>query len=132
MIQKQTKKRGATAVEFALTFPIVIAFFFAAFEICRFSMLSHTVENAVFEAARRGIVPGATSDDCRAEAQRILGTLSLRNASIRVTPEQITRNTDQVTVSIEVPYAGNAFVPIRLFNGARVQRQLTMVRELER
>lgn len=132
MSHQQTKRRGATAAEFALTFPIVIAFFFAAFEICRFSMLTQTVENAVFEAARRGVVPGATSGDCRAEAQRILGTLALRNASIRVTPEQITRDTDQVTVDIEVPYAGNAFVPIRFFHGTRVQRRLTMLRELER
>lgn len=132
MSQKQIKKRGATAVEFALTLPIVLAFFFAAFEVCRFSMLTQTVENAVFEAARRGIVPGATSNDCRIEAQRILGTLALRNASIRVSPDQITRNTERVTVTIDVPYAGNAFVPVHYFSGARVQRQLTMVRELER
>lgn len=95
-------------------------------------MLTQTVENAVFEGARRGIVPGATAGECRAEATRILSTVAIRNATIDIIPATINRNTNEVTVRIEVPYQGNTFVPLNLFRGARVQRQLTMVRELER
>jgi hypothetical protein len=112
-----------------MTLPCVLLFFFAAFEFCRFSMLSHTVDNAVYEATRRGIISGATAADVEATGRQLLATLGIRAASFTVTPGAITRETPQLTVEIAVPYNENSFVPPRFFNGAEIRRSLTMVRE---
>ncbi len=53
-------------VEFAICFPLLLLFFFAAFEFCRANMIRQTADNAAYEGARRAIVPGATAEDARA------------------------------------------------------------------
>ena len=104
------QRRGAAMVEFAIVVPILFLFFFAAFEFCRANMIRHTVDNAVYEAARTGILPGATSGEVRDEAERILNTLGLNSSSIQVTPGQIEEDTEQVTVRVEVSLDDNSFI----------------------
>lgn len=125
-------RRGTVLTEYALTFPIVMLFFFASFEFCRFSMLSHTVDNAVYEAARRGIIPGATTAQLDAEARQILGTLGVRDATIDVAPAAIDESTPAVTVTVSVPFDANSFAPTRFLRGSTVRRTLTMRREQNR
>ncbi|QDS90429.1 TadE-like protein [Rosistilla ulvae] len=122
-------RRGAVAVEFALTAGIAIAFFFASFEFCRVAMIRHTVDNAVYEAARTGIVPGATSNEVRAKATEILSTIGITNANIKVNPTNITSNSANLTVDITVPIEKNAFGASLFFKGKNVQRALKMSRE---
>jgi Flp pilus assembly protein TadG len=59
-------RRGATAVEFALTAPIFFVFLLSAFEFGWLNVIRHTADNAAYEAARAAIVPGATVADARA------------------------------------------------------------------
>jgi Flp pilus assembly protein TadG len=127
--QRGKQRRGLVATEFAITLPIVLMFFFAAFEICRFSMLTHTVENAAYEGARAGVVPGATAADVEQEARNVLQTLGINDALVQVEPTAIDSDTTQVQVAITVPFGTNSFVPAKFFQGAQVQRQLTMRRE---
>lgn len=116
-------------VEFAVTAPIVFLMFFAAFEFCRVAMIRHTVDNAVYEAARASIVPGSTAGQARAKAREILSTLGLQRANIRVTPRVLEPETPEVTVRIRVPIDGNTFAPSQFFNGRRIERTLTLSRE---
>ena len=62
-------RTAAVVVEFAICAPILFLFFFASLEFSRVNMIRQSVENAVYEGARRGIVPGATAANCRASAQ---------------------------------------------------------------
>ncbi len=55
-------------VEFAIVAPLLFLFFFAAMEFCRVAMIRHTADNAVYEGCRVGIIPGATVDEAKAEA----------------------------------------------------------------
>ncbi|QDV70904.1 TadE-like protein [Rosistilla carotiformis] len=128
-IASQRARQGAVAVEFALTAGIAIAFFFASFEFCRVAMIRHTVDNAVYEAARSGIIPGATSNEVRAKATEILATIGITNANIKVNPVNITSNAPNLTVDITVPIEKNAFGASLFFKGKNVQRVLTMSRE---
>ena len=127
--RRAKQRRGVVATEFAITLPVLLLFFFAAFEVARFSMLIHTVENAAYEGARTGIIPGASATNVEAEAARILGTLGVRNATITITPSTIEDDTESVTVDIRVPFGPNSFAPSILFGDAVVQRDLTMIRE---
>ena len=116
-------------VEFAIVAPLLFLFFFAAMEFCRVAMIRHTADNAVYEGCRVGIIPGATADEAEAEANRILNSLGVTNVRIKVTPSTIDRETEEVTVRIEVPLDDNSFVPNQFLSGRSIIRELTLRRE---
>ncbi|EMI21481.1 TadE-like protein [Rhodopirellula maiorica SM1] len=126
--RQRRQRRGAALVEFAIVVPILFLFFFAAFEFCRAAMIRHTADNAVYEAARTGMLPGATADETEAKARGILNSLGLNNVRVQVTPNSIRRDTREVTVRVEVPMEGNSFVPVKYVQG-EITRELTMRRE---
>lgn len=122
-------RQGATLVEFALVVPIVFILFFAAVEFARVAMIRHTIDNAVYEAARFAMIPGGTAAGAQAEARRLLSIVGVNNPSIEVNPAVINRNTERVTVRIAVPVDTNLFVPPQYFAGQSLTREITLRRE---
>lgn len=122
-------RRGATTVEFAICCPILFLFTFAALEFSRVNMIRQTVENAVYEGCRRGIVPGATALDVAEATQGVLNTISTRSAVVTVTPTVITEDTTNVTVAVQVPINANTWVAPLFFANKQVTSNLTMRRE---
>lgn len=120
---------GVVTVEFAICVPILLLFFFAALEFSRVHMMRQSVENAVYEGSRRGIVPGATAADCRTATQNVLNTVSIRNSTINVTPSVITPDTSQVTVSVTVPVNNNSWVAPLFFKNKLLSGTMTLRRE---
>ncbi|MEQ1827094.1 MAG: TadE family protein, partial [Pirellula sp.] len=86
-------QHGAAAVEFAVTVGLAFFFFFAALEFCRVAMIRHSVEHAMYEGARKGIVPGATPADVQSAAASILRTVGVTGARIDVSPNIIRNDT---------------------------------------
>jgi len=127
--QKTSTREGTAVVEFALVVPIVFILFFAAVEFSRVAMIRHTVDNAVYEAARAAIVPGATAADAQAEARRVLSAVGVVVPTITVTPSRIDRATPMVSVRISVPINANSYVPPQYFAGRSITRELTLRRE---
>ena len=84
----RSKRKGVAAVEFAITAPILFLIFFAMIEFARFNMIRHGIDSAVYEGARRGIVPGATADDVTLSAEAILRAVSTTNATVTVVPAE--------------------------------------------
>jgi hypothetical protein len=103
--------------------------FFAAFEFCRVAMIRHTADNAVYEGARRGIIPGASANDARQQAEFVLNTIGVNSANINVSPKKIDKDTPEVTVRVRIPLDGNSFIPLRFFGGQAIEREITMQRE---
>ncbi|MBL8871445.1 MAG: pilus assembly protein [Planctomycetaceae bacterium] len=128
-IRQQTKRRlkrwGATTVEFAFVSSIIFATFLAAAEFCRLSMMRHTLDNAVYEAARKSIVPGATAKEIESQAKSILSTLGISNARVSVDPQNITDETEFVTVKVDLPLNESSFIPVN----SNMSRSLKMRRE---
>jgi Flp pilus assembly protein TadG len=124
------RRRGALTVEFALTVPILFLVFFGLVEFCRFNMVRHGVDSAVYEGARRGIVPGAQASDVRTATQRILDSVSVVGATIDVQPTVINADTETVTVSITVPFNSNGWVVPKFLSSATLERSCTLSREL--
>jgi Flp pilus assembly protein TadG len=123
------RRSGAVVVEFAVCVPILFLFFFAALEFSRVNMIRQTIENATYEGSRRGIVPGATSADCRNSAELVLNTVSTNDATITVTPSVITPETPQVTVEITVPIESNSWIAPFFFKNKSLNNSMTMQRE---
>jgi Flp pilus assembly protein TadG len=123
------QRAGAVVTEFAICAPILFFFFFASLEFSRVNMIRQSVENAAYEGARRGIVPGATAADCRNSAQNILNSILARDAVIDVAPAVINSDTDEVTVTVTVPIDSNSWVVPLFFEGRSVSGSMTMNRE---
>ena len=122
-------RRGAVTVEFALVAPMVFFLVFAAIEFARLNMLVNSMENAAYEAARRGIIPGASVANVEAEANQVLQAVGAVNATVTVTPAVITNQTPSVTVDISLPLNDNAWVTPHFTKNATVSRSCTLTRE---
>ena len=130
MRTKQNRK-GALTVEFALCFPLLLMMFFAAFEFARANMIRQTAENAAYEGARRAIVPGATADDAKNFAKKMIAIVGAKGADIDVDPEIIKDDTPEVTVTVTVPLNGNGFVAPLFFKDREIVSTTTLSRELQ-
>ena len=123
-----SRRRGAAAVEFALTAPLFFVFLFAGMEFSRANILRNLCDNAAFESARAGIVPGATAEKCIASANAALDILSVKNATVDVEPSTIDPNTDEITVTITIPLGDNAMPMSEFVMGSVLTRSVTLKR----
>lgn len=87
--------------------------------------MRHTLDNAVYEAARKSIVPGATAKEIESQAKSILSTLGISNARVSVDPQNITDETEFVTVKVDLPLNESSFIPVN----SNMSRSLKMRRE---
>lgn len=122
-------RNGAVTVEMALTVSLTFFFFFAALEFTRVSMIRHTVENALYEGGRQGIIPGATASEVQATSARILRTIGITGATISVFPTAIDNSTREIAVRIQLPLDRGLFAPAVFFVGKTLDRTLVMRRE---
>jgi Flp pilus assembly protein TadG len=125
-ITRARDRRGATAVEFALTAPIFFLFLLAAFEFGWMNVIRHTADNAAYEAARRIIVPGATAAEARSRANSLLRIVGARGATITVTPSTVTTDTEEVTVAIDVPMRRNGLITPRFTKKSTIHSESTL------
>lgn len=119
-------RRGAAAVEFAITAPIFFLFILAAFEFGWLNVMRHTADNAAYEAARAAMVPGGTVADATAKANSLLNIVGARGATITVTPNPVTTTTTEVTVSIDLPMSRNGLIVPKFTNSTVLHSESTL------
>jgi hypothetical protein len=124
-------RRGAAAVEFALTAPIFFMFVLAAFEFGWFNVIRHTADNAAYEAARTSMVPGASAGEARKKANNLLGILGVRGARVTVTPATLTPETEEITVEIDIPMNNNGLILPRFTKDKTIHSKSTLRTERE-
>jgi Flp pilus assembly protein TadG len=114
-------------VEFALVVPLFFLFAFASFEFSRLNFVRHAVDNAAYEAARVGIVPGANVNTVRDRANHYLDNIAkVTGSTVIVTPNPITSTANEITVSIIVPLDQNAWVTPKFAAGKTITRSSTL------
>ncbi len=128
-IRKRRLRKGASLVEFAITVPILFLVMFAAIEFSRVNTIRHSVANAAYEGARRGIVPGASAADARGAALSILTAVCVREAEVEVNPSVIDADTAEITVTIDVPLNQNGWITPKFFDDDILQSSCTLARE---
>lgn len=110
-VQKVAKRRrrGATAVEFALVAQVVFILVFGAIEFSRLNMIRNLSQDAAYFAARNAMVPGATADEATDVANEILAYMNTQGATVDVNGGQgITTESETVSVTVTVPVDQNA------------------------
>jgi Flp pilus assembly protein TadG len=103
-------RRGAAAVEFALTGSILFLFLFAALEFSRYNMIAQTATNAAFEAARTCVVPGASAASGQTAGANILNAVGIAGGTVTMSPATITNTTTQVSATVTVSLASNLWI----------------------
>jgi Flp pilus assembly protein TadG len=124
--KNRDQRRGATAVEFALTAPVFFLFLLAAFEFGWLNVIRHTADNAAYEAARTAMVPGATAAEARAKANGLLNIVGARGARVTVTPPNISADTKEVTVAIDIPMNRNGLIVPRFSKKTTLRSSSTL------
>ena len=128
--RRVVSRSGATAIEFALTAPLVFFIAFSCLEFARVNMLRNSAENAAYEGARAGIVPGSTADDCISSARSVVDHVFSYGEIITVDPPTIAPDTESVTVTIEIPLDDNSWVLPVFFSGRTITATRTLQRDL--
>jgi Flp pilus assembly protein TadG len=123
-------RRGAVAVEFALTAGLLFLILFASVEFMRVNTIVNSAENAAYEGARAGIVPGAKAKEVRAAARSMMTAIGVRGSKITVNPSTIQQDTPEITVTVEVPLDRNSFIGPRYFLGDTLTKTCTLTREV--
>jgi Flp pilus assembly protein TadG len=103
MLKCHKNRRGATAVEFALTAPIFFVILFAGIEFSRAHMIRSSIENAAFEGARKGIVSGVTATQCKTTTESLLEISLVKDYQVTVSPPVLDASVDIVSVTVSVP-----------------------------
>ena len=105
----RNNRTGAVTVEFALVCPVFLMLIFGLIEFSRISIIRHAVDNAAYEAARVGIIPGATATEVTSAVQASLDAVGLTATTILVTPFPLGDSADDVTVEVTVSVADNSW-----------------------
>ena len=125
--RKSVRSRcGAATVEFAIVGSLFFMTLLAMFEFGRLNIIRHTADNAAYEAARQCMVPGATVAEAEDTAIRIMNVVGTRNTTVTVTPSNLGPDTDEITVTVEVPMNSNALVAARFSAAKTIQSTITL------
>lgn len=125
----KAQRRGALSVEFAICASIFFVVVMAGFEFTRFMFARHSVDQAAYEAARVGIVPGKTVAQIRSQAQTFLSAAGIRNATITVTPAVITSATETITLEVQCDFVENSWIPPTFLRNAVINSTITLDHE---
>lgn len=126
---RSTNRTGAFTVEFAFCCGIFFMVMMAGIEFTRFMYARHSVDQAAYESARVGIIPGATPEQVETVARRILNATGIRGASVEVTPTTFDAQTATVNVKIKCDYSENSWIGPVFLVGAKIESDLTLDHE---
>ncbi len=123
-------RQGAVTVEFAIAAPVLFMLVFAGVEFSRVNMIRNTIENAAYEGARSGVLPGATAANCAAVTQDLLDIVGVADSTITVNPPVILADTEDVTITVEIPMTmSNGYVTQWYYLGPTLRSVVTFKRE---
>ncbi|MDP7017408.1 MAG: pilus assembly protein [Pirellulaceae bacterium] len=73
-IHRRSKRRGASAVEFAIAAPVFVLFLYGLAEFSHARMVSNLLQTSTRQAARMGATEGVSSADCTTRVNAIVSS----------------------------------------------------------
>lgn len=124
----RSNRKGATAVEFAISVPILFLVTWGCVEMTRYNLVKNVANQSAFEAARIGVKPGATAQEVEDEARAQMRFVC-DDCDVVVTPSVITSNTNFITVDIQVDIRNQGLLIARYFDDPILQASFTIRRD---
>lgn len=121
-------RRGTTTVEFSVVAPALFILVVGAMQLFRFYAVANSVEMAVLEGARRGLLNSGHEPSAIQAAQGYLETARLSKVDVNAVR---TKNTDGkyvLTITANCPMSGNGFL-VPPGNKLVIQRQCSILCE---
>lgn len=116
----------------ALCLPILLMLLFGSYELARANMILHSTESAAYEGARTGIIPGATQEKIRESARVSLTAVGINNFTVNVDPRVIDETTENVSVTVLVPFRENMSFPAFFMQDPTFRGKCQLSREIAR
>ena len=122
-------------MELALVLPALLALTLGTIDVCTATFLRESAVLAAYEGARQGVGRGKTNSDVTARVRAFLDERNIVYTSNVVeisSPGFDSAETlDPVTVTVNIPIAGNTLVPSEIIGDLIVSADVTMVKEYE-
>lgn len=133
----KTKRRGAAAVELAISLPFLLTLAFGMFEYNSLIMLRARMVSAAYESARLATRPNtsqqnvATAGGVTTYCNTLLSQLGVQGAIVTLTPSDLSTATPQtvVTVSITAPLSRNSLTTLVLGSSRTTTANATLIIE---
>ena len=122
------KRRGATAVEFAIVAPVAFVFIFGLLEISNIYRIDGSLTTALLQGSREASIKTSDSTAVKEIIKNSLELVGVGTPIITVTPDDFDFNTETIEVAIELDSsAGNGFYIRKFFTGP-MRREITINR----
>ncbi len=108
MVKKRdTRRRGAAAVEFALVLPVYLTLLLGMLECARLGMALQAVTAAAREGCRVAALPGNTAATAQSAVNAVLSQSGLPSATITLNPSDPTTASGgtAITLTFSIPYS---------------------------
>ena len=130
----RNKRRGATAIEFAMMAPAFLVIIGVCAEFTRMSLMRNLAQNAAYQAARFVMTEGATVSDGIEVANEILGRVGTVDAEITINGNDGTDNnndieqsTEFITCRIRIPLKDNSLIiPESIIGDTEIEASMTV------
>lgn len=133
----QRRRRGAAAVELAVSLPFLVALTFGMLEYNNLVVLKSRMVAASYEAARLATRPvtsqssAATASAVTSYCRTLLTQLGVSGATVTISPSDLSNVTPQtvVTVSVSAPFSQNSFTTLVISSSTTTRASATLVVE---
>lgn len=133
-LRSKNNRRAVATVELVICLPIVLTITIATIDLCSAMFLKETLTIAAYEGARAGAPKGGTDAQVISRVQRLLDERGIAYEPASVV--SISGNSfdsadalEHVTVTVQVPAAGNLISATQFFRDATLQADVTMRKE---
>ncbi len=122
-------RRGAYLVEFTVCASVFFLTIFACLELARFMYVRQALDQTAYEAARAGVIVGASASDVETRAASLLQAYGITYMGLDVTPQTIDENTREITVTITCDFAANSWIATQFVSNQPLVSTVTLDHE---
>ncbi|TWT54108.1 TadE-like protein [Rubripirellula amarantea] len=126
-------RRGTATVELAIILPVLLTMTLGTIDVCTAIFLRESAVLAAYEGARRGVGRDRTNAQVVARVEEFLNQRNIQYGGNVVeisNPGFDTAETlENVTVTVNIPVAGNTLIPSEIIGDLTVSAGVTMVKE---
>jgi Flp pilus assembly protein TadG len=126
------RRKGAAAVELAVTAPVLLIFTFGILEVTNAIYLQESLEICAYEGARIALLPNTTVANVQATCDKLLAARRVSNATITVTPNQYESSPygTEIEVRISASLSDNLITPMFVLTNQTFTANVVMMKEI--
>jgi Flp pilus assembly protein TadG len=130
-----SRRRAATATEFAIVAPLFFLLVLGLFELGRGLMIQHLMTNAARQGCRVAVIEGKSTSDVNAAVIAVLGGEGISGDTVSVQVNDAAGNAstakagDEISVTVSIPTSTISWVPAAQFLFGTISGKYTLRRE---